>query len=165
MGGPLIVDEMLHYTACGLDYVYLVNGFTLHDLDDGRQGYSVTKAIELHEAIARRVVALTRRLQGQEVRFLRGRLDLSQSGLARALEVTRAAVARWEASPHKAIPGSADRSLRYFYMLTAMKHELALKLVKTLNELDDAEDKLAVAEDELKLMLEHSRWKREPVAA
>jgi transcriptional regulator with XRE-family HTH domain len=58
-------------------------------------------------------------LRGQEVRFLRGMMKVSQEGLARVLRQRRGSVARWEAEANKAVPGAADSALRMFYALKA----------------------------------------------
>ena len=104
----------LRYTDCGLDYVYLANGFTWHETDYG-PAYSIDDMDGLHQAIARHVVLSEARLRGQEVRFLRSMLDLSQEGLARPLGATRVTVARWEGEPDTPIPKPSDRLLRIVY--------------------------------------------------
>ncbi|SMH29504.1 helix-turn-helix domain-containing protein [Azospirillum agricola] len=139
------MTEGYHYTACGLDYVYLQDGYRVRE---GKHGpsLSITDATGLHEAIARAVIASPARLRGQEVRFLRSQLNLSQDGLARALRTRRGSVARWEAEPNKAIPGPADAALRMFYALKAEKHEVAEKIADLLGEIDELEHKIAVME-------------------
>ena len=37
-----------HYTGCGLDYVYLLKGYALHETDHG-PGVSIEDARRLHE--------------------------------------------------------------------------------------------------------------------
>jgi DNA-binding transcriptional regulator YiaG len=100
-----------HYTMCGLDYVYLRNGFRRRET-----AYGATTAIErvdhLNRAIASCVITGFARLRGQEVRFLRSILDESQGDFARTLGVKRITVARWESAAHTPIPGPADRALR-----------------------------------------------------
>ena len=112
-------DNTLHYTDCGLDYVYLANGFTWHETEYG-PGVSIDDMDGLHQAIARHVVLSETRLRGQEVRFLRAMLDLSQEDLARPLGATRVTVARWEGEPDTPIPKPSDRLLRLVY---ARRHD------------------------------------------
>jgi DNA-binding transcriptional regulator YiaG len=88
---------MHHYTNCGLDYVWLVNGFEYVETPQGR-GVRIHDLDGLLKAIADRVISSPARLRGQEVRFLRSMLDLSQDGFARVLGQTRPSVARREAS-------------------------------------------------------------------
>lgn len=125
-----------HYTDCGLDYVYLLNGYTVHNTPHG-EGVSIRDARSLHERIALDLLGRHRPLQGQDVRFLRGMLRVSQEGLAHVLRQQRGSVARWEAEPHKDIPGAADSALRMFYALKACGHDVAQQVVTQLQEIDD----------------------------
>lgn len=132
------MNEPYHYRLSGLDYVYLVNGFTRHETEYG-PGVSIDEVDSLHEEIARHVVASPSRLRGQEVRFLRSMLDVSQAGLARILGTKRVTVARWESKPHTHIPGTADRALRLFFALKMAGDGAAVALVDMLAEIDEAE--------------------------
>jgi putative transcriptional regulator len=129
--------EGYHYN-CGLDYVYLMNGYTIHKTAHG-EGVSINDARGLHERIALDVVSRPHPLRGQEVRFLRSMLKVSQEGLARVLRQQRGSVARWEGDPNKDIPGVADSALRMFYALKAGGHETAQKIVDLLQEADELE--------------------------
>ena len=140
------MTEGYRYTACGLDYVYLQNGYTVHEDRNYGRGISIKDARGLHSAIARFVVSAPAPLRGQEVRFLRSQLKLSQEGLARVLQQSRGSVARWEGAPNEEIPGVADSALRLFYALEADGHELAKKIVVLLKEIDDLEHKMHVLE-------------------
>jgi DNA-binding transcriptional regulator YiaG len=141
MDGLDLMTDGLHYTDCGLDYVYLLNGYTIHETDHG-QGVSIMDARKLHERIALTIISQPSALQGQDVRFLRGMLRLSQEALARVLRQQRGSVARWEAEPQREIPGAADSALRMFYALKAGGHETAVKVVELLQELDEIEHDL-----------------------
>jgi DNA-binding transcriptional regulator YiaG len=151
------MSERYQYTGCGLDYVYLLNGYTIHKTPHG-EGVSIKEGRQLHEAIARNIVSSPYPLRGQEVRFLRSLLRLSQEGLARALRHKRGSVARWEADPNKRIPAAADTSLRMFYALKADRHEVAIKLVDLLTELDEPEHKLHTMQRDLQLKEEEGEW-------
>lgn len=140
------MTEGYHYTACGLDYVYLQNGFKVRETKHGR-AVAIENAQELHETIALAVIISPRSLRGQEVRFLRAQLGLSQDGLAKALRTRRGSVARWEGQPNKAISGTADAALRMFYALKADGHEVVERLVELLTELDDLNHQLAVLKE------------------
>lgn len=144
--GPAHLTSEYHYTGCGLDYVYLLNGYTIHDTEHGR-GLSITDAKQLHERIALDIIGRAYPLRGQEVRFLRAMLRLSQEGLARILRQRRGSVARWEAEPNKNIPGAADSALRMFYALKAGGRETARKLVELLEHTDELEDQLHALRD------------------
>lgn len=100
-----------HYTMCGLDYVYLLDGFREHKTEYG-EGVSIERADSLDRAIAAMVIASQSRIRGQEVRFLRSLVHQSQTELANNLGLRRLTVARWEGAPNTVIPGPADRALR-----------------------------------------------------
>ena len=100
-----------HYTMCGLNYVHLQNGYRIHSTEYG-EGVSIEHADALDRAIAATLLRSHARLRGQEVRFLRGLTQRSQTEIAHRLGVRRVTVARWEAAPETPIPGPADRALR-----------------------------------------------------
>src|ERR1700730_284882 len=95
MGGPAMnglalyhagekQKKPLHYTACGLDDVYLVSGYEVEDTAYGK-GTSIKNADELHRVIGSYLVANKKLLSGKEIRFLRHQMDFTQSELARLL--------------------------------------------------------------------------------
>jgi DNA-binding transcriptional regulator YiaG len=129
--------SLYHYTMCGLDYVYLRNGYRDHDTAYG-PGISIEKADALDRVIATRVLTSHARLRGQEVRFLRSLLARSQADLAARLGVKRITVARWEGGPNTPIPGPADRLLRLFTAHALFEGKLAQILVDLLPEISDA---------------------------
>ena len=125
-----------HYTGCGLDYVYLLNGFEVKETPYGT-GVSIDNADDLHRAVALSIISSRARIRGQEVRFLRGRIDLSQADLGRVLGVTRDAVAKWEAVANKPIPGTADRLLRMFIAPHELEDEKVKDICELLREIDN----------------------------
>jgi DNA-binding transcriptional regulator YiaG len=107
-----------HYTECGLDYVWLANGF---DMFPGPEGdlISIRDIDGLHRAIGQWLVHERKALTGPELRFLRHELQLSQAALAHLLGVDAQTVARWEKSgrtgrnrPNPA----AERTIRLLYL-------------------------------------------------
>lgn len=137
------MNEQHHYTACGLDYVYLANGFTMHETPYGL-GVSIEDADGLHEAIARDIISNPRRIRGQELRFLRAQLDLTQAGLGKVLGTSRGSIARWESNASRTIPPAADRAMRLFYAVEACGQEVAQRLIEVLIEIDESECQPAV---------------------
>ena len=131
------MSEYFHYTASGLDYIYLANGFRLIDGEYGA-GYAIDDLDSLHNVIAHYVITSPTRLRGQEVRFLRAMLDISQAGLARIIGTKRLTVARWEGKPLASIPGTADRALRLFFALKMEGDVTATGLLDILTEIDEA---------------------------
>lgn len=155
------ITELYHYTACGLDYVYLRDGFELRETRHGK-GIAIHDAGALHETIALVIITRPQPMRGQEVRFLRSLLKLSQEGLARVLRTKRGTVARWEGRPNHAITGAADAALRLFYALKADKHGLAEQICDLLAELDELEHKIAVFQKNRITLRETTHgWERE----
>lgn len=61
---------MHHYTECGLDNVWLANGFTKKKTAYG-EAVSITHADGLHQLLAEDLINKHARLTGKEFRFLR----------------------------------------------------------------------------------------------
>lgn len=131
-------NDLFHYTQCGLDDVWLANGFHLEktDYDDG---FRIDHADELHQRIAVSIINDKRPLRGQEVRFLRVAMNLSQESLAKALGVDRATVLRWERSREKALGVMQDIAVRTTYASRADGDEFLIGVIKELQEADEAE--------------------------
>ena len=138
--------EPFHYTNCGLDYVYLVNGVEVHETPYGR-GVAIENADGLHQAIAIDVVSSPQALRGQEVRFLRSLLEVSQAGLGDILGCSRATVARWEGARDTVIQGSPDRILRMFVAIKLSGYELTEQITDLLTEIGELEHQLKLFEE------------------
>ncbi|MBM3521813.1 MAG: transcriptional regulator [Alphaproteobacteria bacterium] len=130
------MSKPYHYTDSGLDWIRLANGFTRHDTAYGA-GVSIQNVDALHDAIARLIVETPARIRGQEVRFLRAFLDLSQAALAETLGVQRLQVARWEGASKKAIPGPADRALRLIVAGNLGGNRVVTTVLEQLRRIDD----------------------------
>ena len=104
----------VRYTGCGLDYVILHNGFTLKTFG-GETAISIAQVDALWNAIARAIVGSKPRLEGQDGRFLRAKMKLTQAELAKAFNVTRQTIIGWEQRPNAPIPETPDRLLRLIY--------------------------------------------------
>lgn len=128
----------LHYTMSGLDFVYLRNGYRRHDTDYGT-GTSIARADDLDRAIALHIILSQVRLRGQEVRFLRGLLDYSQTELANQLGVKRITVARWEGAAKTPIPGPADRIVRLIACDRLFEPGVLIAVMEMLLEITDTQ--------------------------
>jgi DNA-binding transcriptional regulator YiaG len=128
------MTELYHYTECGLDNVYLENGFKHHATPYG-MGVSIENVDDLHKAIALDLISGKRLLSGAEVRFLRKELDLSQEALALFLGYGGQTVARWEKSETE-ISGAADRLLRLLYLERIQGNAEVEKMLERLKDLD-----------------------------
>lgn len=111
---------MYHYTECGLDNVWLANGYTAKDTPYGT-AVSVANADELLSLLAQRIVSKPARLSGKEFRFLRVQMGLSQSALAKAQGVSEQAVSLWER--HGKVPKANDALIRLCYLSHARGDE------------------------------------------
>lgn len=101
--------SMYHYTACGLDNVWLENGYTLKATRYGK-GVSVNDVDGLHKLLAAKLVEKHGLLNGKEFKFLRVQLGLSQEGLGKLMGVSENAVSLWERKD--TVPLAHDHLLR-----------------------------------------------------
>lgn len=91
-----LTDSLFHYTACGLDNIYLASGVDVFDDADFGESYSIKNADELECVITFIVAFKPAELNGKEIRFLRVQTDLSQKELAQKIGVTDQTVSLWE---------------------------------------------------------------------
>lgn len=134
---------MYHYTECGLDNVWLENGYTKR-----RTPYGVAVAVQdadgLDAAIGR-MLALKGHLTGAEFRFLRKRLGLSQARFATLIGKTEQVVSLWERKGH--VPETDGRLLCAIY-LEAEGGNLGLKgYLERIAELDRKEKEKLIFHD------------------
>lgn len=138
------MTEPFHYTGCGLDGIYLANGYEIHHTDHG-SGVSIRNLDGLLDAIADYLVEDRKVLCGKEIRFLRLRMDITQSELGRLLGMSAQQVARWE-KDQSVIPGPADRLLRVLYTRHAGKDIDVRELLRYLDEHDAPREDRALFE-------------------
>jgi DNA-binding transcriptional regulator YiaG len=100
----------IKYPAAPLSNVWLKSGFVV---SDGAWGPTVryTNLTGLAAEIFRAVLTKRGRLNGQEVAYLRGKLDITQSDCARTMGVQEQTLSLWERGKHR-IPSSVDALLR-----------------------------------------------------
>ena len=106
--------ELYHYVECGLDDVWLMNGFERHDSPRG-QSISIKDIDALHQAIGEHLSWNKRDLTGAEIRFLRQEMLMSQAVLAGLLDVKELTVHRWETGKNSA-PKTAESLIRFLYL-------------------------------------------------
>lgn len=134
-----------HYTESGLSFIFLKNGWQEVETKYG-PGIIIDNIEGLHAAIGRSLINTPRRLKGEEIRFLRKELDLSQTRLALLLGSSEQTVSLWERDSHP-IDKTADKLLRAVYAEFLGCHEIR-KLIEELGTLDDAEQVLAYFEEQ-----------------
>ncbi len=103
---------MYHYQTCGLDNIYLVNGFREIEYD-GEMAISIHDLPGLHQAITYSLVNKSKHLSGREFRFLRLEMDLSQAALGKLFGVSDQAIAKWE-KEQSSIPTPAELLIRAY---------------------------------------------------
>ena len=133
------VRDAYQYKACGLDNIYLLNGYEVEE-HDGESHVFVRNMEELHEAIGRHIVLRRKGLTGTEIRFLRNTLNLTQKELASELGNNAQSIARWEKGQVD-IPGDAEKLFRVFFFakLAAADELLELRdlIQRKLADLDE----------------------------
>lgn len=137
-----MTQDLYHYTGCGLDWVFLANGYTRHETNYG-SGVAIEKLDDLHRANAKEIISRPEPIAGQDVRFLRSFLQLGQANLGRLLGGSKGSprdrIAKWEADRDKAIPGTADRFLRLFIAGKMTDDKLVKEIVETFEQIDELE--------------------------
>ncbi|MEM8794080.1 MAG: helix-turn-helix domain-containing protein [Pseudomonadota bacterium] len=149
-----IASEPFHYRACGLDDVYLLNGFTLEETDYGA-GFSIHNVDGLHRAIGLYIVSHKNTLSAREVKFLRREMDITQLELANKLGVDQQTVARYE-KDQTPIPGPADRYLRVLYVLFILPENIRNEVLNEITRILETDD--SVSDSALVFKAENDHW-------
>lgn len=84
-----------HYTECGLDHVFIEGSGEFGD-HAGEESVTIPAIGQLHRVIAEGIVTHPAKMTGQELRFLRTEMGLTQAQLAEILKVKLLTVSRWE---------------------------------------------------------------------
>jgi len=124
---------MIKYTGCGLENIYLKNGYIKHSTEEG-DGISVYDMDALHRVIAKGIVEKPAPLSGKEFRFLRIEMDLSQKAMGDLMDKSDQMIAKWEKGEND-IPVLADAAIRNLYMEDIGESPL-VGLLKKLKDLD-----------------------------
>lgn len=129
------MSDMYHYTASGLPYVFLKNGFERVETPYGH-GVTIHDLPGLHEAIGEILVRSAHPLLGCEFRFLRTELGLSQAELGALLGRDAQSVARWEKGRNRRVDPAAERVLRVLYRETLSREAQRKPVIDYLRGLD-----------------------------
>jgi len=106
--------NMYQYTECGLDNVYLINGYARTHSPSGK-GIQIYDIDKLHKVISRNLVEKESPLSPQEFKFLRVESDISHQQLGDLLQKKGLTIANWESGLEE-IPMPADNMLRNIYV-------------------------------------------------
>lgn len=126
--------EPHHYRECGLNYVYLANGFSYKQTRHGKT-VSIQDMDGLHRAIGAHLAREKRELTGADLRFLRKELGLSQKLLGMLLGKSAQTVARWEKGQTR-IDATAERLVRLLYAQPSGGYENIKNVLQGLASLD-----------------------------
>ncbi len=109
------IKKPYHYRECGLDNVYLLDGYEIFDHPEHGRGVSFRNIDGLHEAIGRFLCEHDSALDRKEFKFLRKEMELTQKELADLLHLDTQTIARYEKG-ETAISGPVDRLIRLIYL-------------------------------------------------
>ena len=128
--------DMLHYKECGLDNIWLANGFQFVETDHG-EGVMISNLGGLHRAIGMALCKQEKAMSGTQFRFLRKEMDLSQAALAELLELKTLTVANYEKGRSKrGIPKPIDVVMRSLYLEYIKKDSPVTRMMKRIADLD-----------------------------
>lgn len=122
------MNKAHHYTESGLLNVY-IEGILVEVDDDGDEIVTIPAINELHRTIALGIVSHAKGIAGEELRFLRTEMGLTQSELASLVHRDKQTIGRWERNEIE-IDGTAETLLRRFAI-----EKLALPLDTGIDEL------------------------------
>lgn len=127
--------NLYRYRGCGLDNVYLQNGYKKIELRSGEEAVTIEDIEGLHCAIALAVVDGGSALDAQTFKFLRKELDMSQRQVAGMLDVEEQTVSLWERA-RSPVPQHADLLLRALAKEKLSGNAELAKMIERFNSLD-----------------------------
>lgn len=145
-----------HYTECGLDNIYLVNGFKITKHGDDEEIF-IHDMHGLHKAISMILIFKKGPLEGNEIKFIRTMLDLSQTRLAGLLGCGYQQILLWEKNKNK-ISKPADRLLRItLYTYLNKEHDNG-EVFSKINEIADLDASDAEQRDKIEFKEIKDSW-------
>jgi len=105
---------MYHYTESGLNNVYLRGGYNTIEID-GEEAVSIHDLAGLHKVIGQRIIRKSPSLTGEEIRFLRKEMNLTQASFAGVISVSEDTIRGWE-NGRTHVTGPADKLIRGVYV-------------------------------------------------
>ena len=147
------LEARYHYTECGLDYIYLRNGYDVVKTTQGLKLH-IHNVEGLHRAIGEMLVSDKKHLDGNEFRFLRHELNMTQLNLSALLGVDVQTVANWEKGKIKDVPGPAQRVIRLLYSEKMDGNQEICGPLEKLAELDE----LIPDDSEIDFQQDNEEW-------
>lgn len=133
-----------HYTECGLDNIYLVNGFKVSKSKSGDEEIFIHDIHGLHKTIGMILVSKRGLLSGKEIKFIRHTLDLSQTTLAKILGCSYQTILLWEKNKIK-ISKTADHLLKVIFF-AYLDEERGKAIYNKINEIADLDADITATE-------------------
>ena len=133
MKHPTEHPDAYHYAECGLPNVWLVNGFERKSTPYG-EGVTIHDMIGLHKCISRIHCDKPEPLTGQEFKFLRRELDLSQQMLGEIFGIQPRQVRNIEQSEQ--IKNPYDTFIRHMYLESVDPESSLIPLFERLRIID-----------------------------
>jgi DNA-binding transcriptional regulator YiaG len=153
---------VLHYMQCGLDNVWLENGYDLKATPYGK-AVAVHDVDGLHGLPAAQLVQYPGPLTGKEFKFLSSWLGMTQEALAGLMGVTEGALSLWERKD--AVPSLNEKMLR----LTVLKTNGNVPVREAIERVNTVpkwvNEKFVVREQDHRLELRAVQVRRSPKAA
>lgn len=126
---------MYQYRGCGLENVWLINGYEVVKSPYG-EGVTIHNLAELHDAIGKMIVTSPVPLDGAEARFLRQEMEFSQAMLAQLVGRDEQTIARWEKGQSKKVDPASERLIRLLYCESKWGTSKVKPLVEILKKLE-----------------------------
>ncbi|MFW7382161.1 MAG: helix-turn-helix domain-containing protein [Oligoflexus sp.] len=101
--------KTIHYTLCGLEYVYIINAPI--GIDEGEE-YIDLPPEQIDRMIAAEIVRQGVPIRGREVLFLRKALKMNRNQWAEKLGVTASGILRWEQGNDKRLSKINEVAIR-----------------------------------------------------
>ncbi len=145
-----------HYTMCGLNNIYLLNGFEETDTPYGK-AIAIENIDGLHLAIARDLINAPRRLLPEEFRFLRKEMKCSQGSFGLTVGVNEQTIARIE-------KGEIQPRVAFEAVFRALAAEVLLKekseMKALLADITKQEDELFEENKKIFLEFKENTWEQ-----
>lgn len=142
-----------HYTECGLSNIYLINGFEITKAKDGTEEIFIHDIHGLHKTIGEALTFKQGLLVGNEIKFIRTTLDLSQTSLGRLLGLDYQTILGWEKNKFP-ISKMADHFLRTIFFSFLNREE---NIYDKINEIADI-DARKVKESNIEFQTIENTW-------
>jgi transcriptional regulator with XRE-family HTH domain len=156
---PLV--ESYHYTACGLNNIYLTNGVSILPTPDG-SAVIISNLGGLQHAIGIYIAEKQEPMSGPEFRFLRKQMKLTQQDLAMRMKISNQTIANYE--KENTALGPAEPLMRLIYLLHVMPNEWRVSLLKKITE-NLGDTRVAILSDSSRRKLAENWQKRVMEAA